>query len=92
LVEEGALEQASLSHVSAYLLLLSAKETYQKSEFNSRPGVVEQLERVAKELQRATDRIELEGSTDRTAFFSWFEKEFFREYRLVEPEDVTNVA
>jgi hypothetical protein len=91
-VEEGTLEQASLSQVSAYLLLLSAKETYQKSEFNSRPGVVEQLERVAKELQRATDRIELEGSTDRGAFFRWFEKEFFREYRLVEPEDVTDVA
>ena len=57
-----------------------------------RAGVEEQLEHVGEELQRATDSIVLEGATDRTAFFDWFEKEFFREYRPVELEDGVDVA
>jgi hypothetical protein len=90
--QEDAVKRESLSHVSAYLLLLCAKEIYLRNDFTQRTGVKEQLEHVGEELQRATDSIVLEGTTDRTAFFSWFEKEFFREYRLVEPEDEADAA
>jgi len=90
--EEDNEKRESLSHVSAYLLLLCAKETYQRDDFTQRTGVEEQLEHVAEELQRATDSIVLEGATDRMAFFGWFEKEFFREYRIVELEDGANAA
>jgi len=90
--EEDNEKRESLSHVSAYLLLLCAKETYQRDDFTQRTGVEEQLEHVGEELQRATNSIVLEGATDRTAFFGWFEKEFSREYRIVELEDGANAA
>ncbi len=74
--------------VTAYLILLCAKEVYQADQFNNYFGVSERLLQVESAISELKDNgsIVLEKNTpeDRTRFFSWFESQFFKAYRQQE--------
>ena len=74
--------------VTAYLILLCAKEVYQADQFNKYFGVAKRLLKVDSAISELKDNssIVLEKNTpeDRTRFFSWFESQFFRAYRCQE--------
>ena len=74
--------------VTAYLILLCAKEVYQVDQFNGYFGVPERLRQVESDISELKDNgsIVLRKNTpeDRTRFFSWFESQFFKVYRQQE--------
>ncbi len=74
--------------VTAYLILLCAKEVYQADQFNDYFGVTECLQQVESAISELKDNgsIVLEKNTleDRARFFSWFESQFFKAYRQQE--------
>ncbi|WP_303288842.1 phospholipase D-like domain-containing protein [Marinobacter sp. SS8-8] len=74
-----------LHPVSAYLLLLSAKEVYRADKFTDRPYVSQQLEFVESLLQRIRESKLIKLSSDREAdrerFLEWFETQFLEQYR-----------
>ena len=75
-----------LHPVSAYLLLLSAKEVYRSAEFAGRPYVTEQLEFIETLLQQIREskliKLSSEREADRDRFFDWFEAQFLEQYRV----------
>lgn len=79
-----------LHPVTAYLLLLSAKEVYRSAEFASRPYVTEQLEFIETLLQQIREskliKLSSEREADRDRFFDWFEAQFLQEYRIERAE------
>jgi hypothetical protein len=79
-----------LHPVSAYLLLLSAKEVYRSDEFTNRPYVSQQLEFVESLLQRIREskliKLSSERETNRERFFEWFETQFLEQYRTEDVE------
>lgn len=74
--------------VTAYLLLLSAREIYQDELFIKRPLIHSKLELLDNHIQqlKASSRIQLEDNTPerRQQFFSWFEEQFFKQYQTSE--------
>ena len=79
-----------LHPVSAYLLLLSAKEVYRSAEFAGRPYVTEQLEFIETLLQQIREskliKLSSEREADRDRFFDWFEAQFLQQYRIERAE------
>ena len=77
--------------VTAYLILLCAKEVYQADQFSGCFGVPERLKQVDSAIAtlKETDAIRLEKNSpeDRVRFFSWFEAQFFKTYRQREVMD-----
>ena len=78
------------SGVTIYLLLLCCKEIFQSPHFQSRPHSKEQLYSITQELGklRKGDTLVLEDNStkNRLRFFTWFEGQFFKEYKKVERE------
>jgi hypothetical protein len=76
--------------VTIYLLLLCCKEIFQSPHFHSRPHCQEQLYTITQELGRVRkgDTLTLEDNStkNRRRFFTWFEGQFFKEYKKVAPE------
>lgn len=76
--------EKTLRAVTTYILLLSALEIYRNAKFKSRTNV----EKVKRQLERSInafkkgEHLKLENETNRVAFFKWFEKEFFRVYKV----------
>jgi hypothetical protein len=89
-VNAEELDDEPLHPVSAYLLLLSAKEIYQSEELASRPHVHEQFERADKLLRQIREskliKLSEEREADRDRFFKWFEHQFLEQYRVTEEE------
>ncbi len=71
--------------VTAYLILLCAKEVYHEEQFSDCFGVPERLEKVDAAIAtlKETSAIRLEKTSpeDRVRFFTWFEAQFFKTYR-----------
>lgn len=71
--------------VTAYLILLCAKEVYQADQFSGYFGVPERLEQVDSALANLKEtgaiRLEKNSPEDRVRFFSWFEAQFFKTYQ-----------
>lgn len=71
--------------VTAYLILLCAKEVYLEEQFSDCFGVPERLEKVDAAIAtlKETGAIRLEKTSpeDRVRFFTWFEEQFFKTYR-----------
>ncbi|WP_339666656.1 hypothetical protein [uncultured Marinobacter sp.] len=82
--DEG--DSEPLHPVSAYLLLLSAKEIYTASEFASRPHVSSQAAHVEQllETMREGNLLKLSSArhSNRKTFFDWFERQFLEQYRV----------
>lgn len=80
----------TLHPVSAYLLLLSAKEVYRSAEFADRPYVTEQLEYIETLLQQIREskliKLSSDRGADRDSFFDWFEAQFLEQYRIERAE------
>jgi HKD family nuclease len=78
-------EDMTVKPVTAYLLLLSTREIYQEQQFKKRPLIAGKLKALDKTLRDLKDspRIHLEDNspTRRKQFFSWFEQQFFKQYR-----------
>lgn len=89
-VSSEEVDDEPLHPVSAYLLLLSAKEIYQTEELLCRPHVREQFERVDKLLRQIREskliKLSDERETDRDRFFEWLEHQFLEQYRVTEAE------
>ena len=83
-------EEKTHSGVTIYLLLLCCKEIFQSPHFQSRPHSKEQLYSITQELGklRKGDTLVLEDNStkNRRRFFTWFEGQFFKEYKKVERE------
>ena len=83
-------EEKTQSSVTIYLLLLCCKEIFQSSPFQNRPHSKEQLDSITRELSelREGDTLSLEDNSaeNRYRFFTWFEGQFFREYKKIEHE------
>lgn len=79
-----------LHPVSAYLLLLSAKEVYLSAEFSGRPFVSQQLayaETLLQQLRESTlIKLSSERESNRDRFFCWFERQFLQQFRVQEVE------
>ncbi|SFR78276.1 PLD-like domain-containing protein [Marinobacter daqiaonensis] len=88
--ESAPEDKQPLHPVSAYLLLLSAKEVYRSDEFTDRPYVSQQLELVESLLQQIREskliKLSSEREADREQFFEWFETQFLEQYRTEEAE------
>ena len=71
--------------VTAYLILLCAKEVYQADQFSGYFGVPERLEQVDSAIANLKEtgaiRLEKNSPEDRVRFFSWFEAQFFKTYQ-----------
>ena len=71
--------------VTAYLILLCAKEVYQAAQFSSCFGVPKRLEQVDSAIAALKEtgaiRLEKNSPEDRVHFFTWFEAQFFKTYR-----------
>ncbi|WP_019531283.1 phospholipase D family protein [Dasania marina] len=78
-------EAASVKPVTAYLLLLSAREIYQYKPLSKRPLIKQKLTALDNSIRaiKASSRIQLEdnSSARRKTFFVWFEQQFFKQYR-----------
>jgi hypothetical protein len=74
--------------VTAYLLLLSAREIYQDEALSKRPMVEQKLCALDKSIHsiKTSSRIQLEDNSParRETFFHWFEQQFFKQYRVRE--------
>lgn len=81
-------DDASVKPVTAYLLLLSAREIYQYKPLSKRPLIKKKLTTLDKSIRalKASSRIQLEdnSSARRKTFFAWFEQQFFKQYRASE--------
>lgn len=90
LLDRTTCPESSVNPVTAYLLLLCAREIYQQPEFRSDQRVKRHLVQVGKAIKaiKSGKTITLEDNTPakRKAFFGWFEQQFFRVYRTREPE------
>lgn len=79
------------SAVTAYLVLLCAQEIYQERDFKKMRRVNVLLAQLRKQIKalKSSDSIKLENDTaaGRSAFFDWFENQFFRVYRVKETEE-----
>lgn len=79
---------ASVKPVTAYLLLLSAREIYQYKPLSKRPLIKQKLIALDKSIRalKASPRIQLEDNSParRKTFFAWFEQQFFKQYRASE--------
>jgi hypothetical protein len=82
-------EESTHNAVTIYLLLLCCKEVFQSPQFQSRPRCKKQLQAITKELSklRKSDTLVLEDNSakSRRQFFTWFESQFFKEYKKKEP-------
>ena len=91
LLERSTCPESSVNPVTAYLLLLCAREIYQLPEFRSDKRVKRHLADVDKAIKtiKSGNTITLEDNTPakRDVFFSWFEQQFFRVYRAREAEE-----
>ncbi len=71
--------------VTAYLILLCAKEIYQAEQFGNYVGIRKRLDRVNSAIAalKETDAIRLEKNSpaERKRFFCWFETQFLKIYR-----------
>lgn len=89
-VNQEDTDSESLHPVSAYLLLLSAREIYQAEEFALRHYVKEQLAIVDELLARIRKtkviKLSAERESNRDAFFDWFERQFLEQYRVADVE------
>lgn len=90
-VLESAQESDQQLHpVSAYLLLLSAKEVYRSPEFSDRPYVTEQLDFIETLLHQIREsklvKLSSQREADRDRFFDWFEAQFLEQYRIERAE------
>lgn len=79
------------SAVTAYLLLLCCKEIFQDHQYKNRTKCKTQLKTIDREVKRlrSADSITLAAYTPekRRTFFRWFEAQFFKAYKKVDPED-----
>ena len=79
---------ASVKAVTAYLLLLSAREIYQYKPLTKRPLIKQKLKALDKSIRllKSSSRIQLEDNSParRKMFFAWFEQQFFKQYRASE--------
>jgi hypothetical protein len=79
--------EGSLATATCYLLCLSALQIYDDQEFNQRPNVAAEAEKLKNEIQslKIGDRLVLEDNSaqNREQFFAWFEEEFFRDYSVL---------
>ena len=82
-------DESTHKGVTIYLLLLCCKEIFQSPQFQSRPRSKKQLQAITKELSklRKSDTLVLEDNStkSRRRFFTWFESQFFKEYKKKEP-------
>ncbi len=80
-------ENFKISKVSAYLILLCAKEIYQEPALSDCHGVAKELIKTEVNITKIknSDAIQLEGleTEQRANFFTWFETQFFRDYKPV---------
>lgn len=83
-------EERADSFVTVYLILLCCKEVFQDPQFKNRIKCAGQLTAINRELHsiRSGDSIKLEDDSPekRRIFFRWFEDQFFKEYKKVEPK------
>ena len=90
LIERITDKNSEHNSVTAYLLMLCCKEVFQQPQFGTRPHCKEQLQSISGELRklRSSDSITLEDDSpdNRRRFFCWFENQFFKEYKKLEPE------
>jgi hypothetical protein len=74
----------SVNGVTAYLLLLSARELYSNKLFRGRPNVKDCLTNVKKNIialkKSGRIRLERENEQMRQQFFGWYEEQFSKEY------------
>lgn len=81
-------DDTSVKPVTAYLLLLSAREIYQYKPLSKRPLIKKKLTALDKSIRalKASSRIQLEdnSSARRKIFFAWFERQFFEQYHASE--------
>lgn len=89
LIERASDEgDASVKPVTAYLLLLSAREIYQYKPLSKRPLIKQKLTALDKSIRalKVSSRIQLEDNSParRKTFFAWFEQQFFKQYRASE--------
>lgn len=88
LIERAIDDDTTVKPVTAYLLLLSAREIYEYKPLANRPLIKDKLIELDKNIRLLKDssRIQLEdnSSARRKMFFSWFEQQFFKQYRVSE--------
>jgi hypothetical protein len=91
LIDQVTAPENATSAVTAYLVVLCAREIYQDSAFRKRRRVKGLLAQLRKQIRalKSSDSIKLENNTaaGRRTFFDWFEKQFFRVYRVKEAEE-----
>ncbi|MEA3413718.1 MAG: phospholipase D family protein [Pseudomonadota bacterium] len=88
LLDRVADTDSTVNPVTAYLLLLCAYEIYKESEFRNVRHIKRKLTELGKRIKaiRSSDSINLEDDSPRSrkAFFTWFETQFFRNYRVAD--------
>lgn len=84
-------KEEDFSGVTAYLLMLSARELLSDKRFADRPNVSEYQRTLIKKITSlkndGTIRLEETSPEQREEFFTWFEKQFFMKYVTAQPED-----
>lgn len=84
LIECATETENTVKPVTAYLLLLCAREIYQEPNFLKQPLIEHQLREVEMHLGdlKTSGRIQLENTTPtgQTKFFKWFEDQFSKDY------------
>ncbi|MCY4264938.1 MAG: phospholipase D family protein [Gammaproteobacteria bacterium] len=82
---ENIRDNADISRVTAYLILLCAKEIYLSESFKDYFGVSNRLQKVESAIKQIKEAgwiiLDKEKPEDRAQFLNWFEEQFFRVYR-----------
>lgn len=89
--KEVSTDNRGLNSVSRYLILLSALEIYRFDDFSNRPNVEIERSKLEEDISilKQDEQLVFEDNSldNRVNFFTWFEDEFFRVYKISENRD-----
>jgi HKD family nuclease len=81
-------DRDTIAPVTTYLVYLSALGIYREATFSRRAGVKKCIKSLKRQIVGAREpgfiQLDQKSPAERTRFFDWFEKQFYKEYRQKE--------